>query len=355
MHAAKGLEYPVVILAGMNKPFHGADSGEVLCTEKFGFAPKSCDPERRLFEETVLRRASGVYQRREEIKEELNLFYVAMTRAKYRLYLFFESAEQALSPMQANCFADFIDFGAFGKEISPPLPLSKEPLARSALFVPLPEEKQALTRTILSAFRAPYPFAESCALPVKSSATELMHGEEGEREVFPRERLVGEAGALPEEGSAYHAFLQYVEFGKNVKEELSRMEKAGLLSKEQISLLKEEALEKILRLPALAALAGKRIFREQRFLLKLPAREILSVDADDEILLQGAIDLLCEDEEGFLILDYKYSSRGAEELRAAYGKQIAIYRKAVSKALRVEERTVRAKIVNIKRLFETEM
>ena len=89
MHASKGLEYPVVILASLDAPFHGAERDEVMWTERFRFAPKSYDAEKKLVYETVLRRASAVQQEREELKGELNLFYVAMTRARYRLHLVF--------------------------------------------------------------------------------------------------------------------------------------------------------------------------------------------------------------------------------------------------------------------------
>lgn len=350
MHAAKGLEYPVVILAGMNKPFHGPDVSDVIVTQEFGFAPRCIQADKRLVKDTVLRRASNVFLKREEIKEELNLFYVALTRAKYRLHLFFEKAENALSPLHANCFADFIDFSSFQDELRFCPPASKKPQKRSAL-VP---QRNPLCQEILSVFCVPYPHRESCLLPVKSSATQLLHAlrEESPR---PFRNFKGGQRASAEEGTAYHAFLQNVVFGREAGEELCRMQREGVLSREQIGLLNEEELEKILKIPAFAELEGKKTFREQKFLIRLPANEMFDSEEKDEILLQGAIDLFYADEAGYTILDYKYSSRGAEELKETYRTQIAIYRKAVSKALRIKEDTIRAKILNIKLMFETEL
>ena len=133
------------------------------------------------------------------------------------------------------------------------------------------------------------------------------------------------------------------------------MREEHLLSEEEFALLEEEKLEQILGLPAIRALCGKRIYREQKFLVSVPAKEILQTAAEDEIVLQGAIDLLCEDGDGWLIIDYKFSSHDAEELKATYARQIEIYRKAVSRVMHVDESAIRARIVNIKRLFEVEM
>lgn len=133
------------------------------------------------------------------------------------------------------------------------------------------------------------------------------------------------------------------------------MAEGGVLPPEQIALLNVSQLDKILSLPCLAALAGRQIWREQTFLVNLRANELLPVSAADEIVFQGAIDLLCEDEAGYLIIDYKYSALGDDALRAKYAVQIALYKKAVARVMRVDENTVRARIVNIARCREIEM
>ena len=82
---------------------------------------------------------------------------------------------------------------------------------------------------------------------------------------------------------------------------------------------------------------------------------MLPTDAADEIVFQGAIDLLCEDDQGYLIIDYKYSALSDAALKEKYGVQIALYKKAVARVMRVDERTIRARIVNIARCREIEM
>ena len=103
-------------------------------------------------------------------------------------------------------------------------------------------------------------------------------------------------------------------------------------------------------MPCLCSLKEKHILREQKFLVLLPAcdfEEIYKTDSNEEILFQGALDLLVFDGEGCHIIDYKYSSRNDADLKEHYAPQIKLYRKAVAKILKVKESAVRATLVNI--------
>ena len=134
------------------------------------------------------------------------------------------------------------------------------------------------------------------------------------------------------------------------------MREEGVLSEEQLALLDEDKLRAILDLPSLReAAASGRILREQTFLLVLTAREAGLAETDDEIVFQGAVDLLAETKEGWLLLDYKLSSHGKERLARDYAPQIALYKRAAAAALRLSPRSVRARILNIARCFEVEM
>lgn len=350
MHASKGLEYPVVILGNMDTSFHGADTDEVLYTDRFAFAPKSFDTERKVIYPNVLRRACALQQKREEVKGELNLLYVAMTRAKYRLHIVLKDQEEAaVLPQYATSFSQFFDLADCRHYAAEWDGTYAEPLPRQTFVYRADEE---LTKRVLSVYRRPYPFEESTALPVKSSATELLKAEKQEKVLPP---FVSASSSSVEEGIAYHAFLQYVRFGQDVTKELVRMAESGLLSKEQIAILKAERLEGILSLPSLKGLENKFTWREQTFLLRLTAREIGLGESDDTIVLQGAIDLLVSDESGYTVLDYKYSVRSDEEIKKTYAPQIAIYRRAVAKVMGVSPEKVRARILNILQLREIEV
>ncbi len=338
MHASKGLEYPVVILMDLDRPFHGADrKEEFFYADGLSFAPKGFDPETRSTAETLHRDLIAQKIVAEERRSELNLLYVAMTRAKERLYLLFSAPSGSVPLSEAKRFADFIP-ESFLKEKSGPLPAEELP-PRAEALAPAPEEERELS----AVYGMPYAFSKSVALPVKSSATKLLELVRGGAEETPSGH-----GHSAEEGIAYHAFLQHVRFGAGVGEELVRMRAEGLLSEEQLALLNEEKLRRILALPSLReAAAGGRVLREQTFLLSLTAREAGIAETDDLIVFQGAVDLLAETPKGWLLLDYKFSSRSDDALRSGYAPQIVLYKKAVAKAMRVSEDTVRARILNI--------
>lgn len=356
MHKSKGLEYPVVILASLDAPFHGAERDEVMWTENFlrgggGFllAPKSFDGERRLVYETLLRRASAAAQEREEVRQELNLLYVAMTRAQYRLHMVFGEGGGAFSPRYAKRFSDFVDLSDCAdyfaeEEETEEVSQGKDAIAGIA--------DEATVEKILSVYGEDYIHSNSVDLPVKSSATELMKAEGEKVKIF---RGSASESADPQTGLAYHAFLQHVDFSKTAGEELDRMAKEGVLTEEQISLLERDKLEKILSIPCLKSLAGKRLSREQTFLVSLPANQLPPYKGGDEIVFQGAIDLIAEDGDGILLIDYKFSSHDDGRIRSDYAVQIMLYKKAIAKVRRVDERTIRARIVNILACREIEM
>jgi len=91
MHASKGLEYPVVILDNLNAPFRGVGGDEVFVEETYGLAPRAFDLEQMTKSGTLLRRLYERKERRNSIADELNLYYVALTRAKYALHMVFVS------------------------------------------------------------------------------------------------------------------------------------------------------------------------------------------------------------------------------------------------------------------------
>ncbi|SDM44761.1 DNA helicase/exodeoxyribonuclease V, subunit A [Psychrobacillus sp. OK028] len=88
IHSSKGLEFPVVFLAGIGRPFNQMDFNEsYLFDQSFGLAVKAIDPEKRI-SYTSLPFLSMKEKKQMELKaEEMRVLYVAMTRAKEHLFL----------------------------------------------------------------------------------------------------------------------------------------------------------------------------------------------------------------------------------------------------------------------------
>ena len=88
IHKSKGLEFPIVILAGMGKKFNKQDAyGRLLIDPDFGVGADFLDLDMRLKSVTLKKQ---VLKRRLELEglgEELRVLYVAMTRAKEKLVM----------------------------------------------------------------------------------------------------------------------------------------------------------------------------------------------------------------------------------------------------------------------------
>lgn len=88
IHASKGLEFPVVFVAGLGKRFNFSDlNGAFLMHKQLGFGPRIVDPELRLSYPSLPQLAVRRRLRAEMLAEEMRVLYVAMTRPKEKLIL----------------------------------------------------------------------------------------------------------------------------------------------------------------------------------------------------------------------------------------------------------------------------
>lgn len=88
IHKSKGLEFPVVFVAGLGKPFNQQDvNGAFLMHKELGFGPRYVDPELRIAYPTLPYLAVRQRMRMEMLAEEMRVLYVAMTRPKEKMIL----------------------------------------------------------------------------------------------------------------------------------------------------------------------------------------------------------------------------------------------------------------------------
>ena len=88
IHQSKGLEFPVVVVADLAKPFNEQDlRGEIIFDEEFGICPRVKPPHTGRPYPSLPYWLARRRQRREQRGEELRLLYVAMTRARDTLIL----------------------------------------------------------------------------------------------------------------------------------------------------------------------------------------------------------------------------------------------------------------------------
>ncbi|MFM1653187.1 helicase-exonuclease AddAB subunit AddA [Brevibacillus sp. B_LB10_24] len=88
IHKSKGLEFPVVFVAGLGKQFNTMDEKKHFLLHKdLGFGPKVSDSELRLRYPCLAYQAVRQQLHREMLAEEMRVLYVALTRAREKLIL----------------------------------------------------------------------------------------------------------------------------------------------------------------------------------------------------------------------------------------------------------------------------
>ena len=88
IHQSKGLEFSVVVVAGLGVPFNFQDlKQDILLDERYGVCPKVAPPDGCRRYPSLAHWLARRRQKREALGEELRLLYVAMTRARDALIL----------------------------------------------------------------------------------------------------------------------------------------------------------------------------------------------------------------------------------------------------------------------------
>ena len=372
IHKSKGLEFPVVFLSDTAKRFNARDRMEtVLVHPQLGLGPKLVDLKRRVKYPTIARAAISNRIAREDMSEEMRLLYVALTRAKERLYVTAtmskpeETVEKLRAgvtvPMapqvlgKASSMATWMIYAALadgGKNlemhICPAAGSTGTEFEEQAL--PMADEEALINLEKNLSFN--YPHAAAVELPSKVTATELKGREQEDADGESLVKPVGLVFNMPqlgmeeksisavERGVATHLVLQYMDFNKNrredIKAEVQRLLKAGFITEREARAVNISAIERLFTSDiGRRMLKAENPLREFRFSLLLPASALQEGAGEDELLLQGVVDCCIEEDGGLVIIDYKTDAvRTEDEISARaehYRPQLTAYSAALSR------------------------
>ena len=374
IHKSKGLEFPVVFLCDTARRFNKQDSRDtVLVHPELGLGPKLTDTRRHVEYPTLARNAIKLRLEREMLSEEMRLLYVAMTRAKERLFITaamkdpeaaIAKAESSVTrPMapevlsQAGAMANWLlcaalaDGGAhLSMNIGNVTAQTQAAEEQAAAAAPGdPTAAAELERNLAFA----YPHAAAEKLPSKVTATELKGHEEPDAEAVSLAVKPHAPFRMPdfarkdkpltgtEKGIATHLVLQYMDFAKGgsreeIEGEVQRLCARGFLSRREAEAVDVAAVARLF-----ASDLGKRmrscpqVLREFKFSLLCDAAEIYGAAAGEQLLLQGVVDCCLDEPDGLVIIDYKTDRvRTAQEIQERgkrYRGQILSYARAMER------------------------
>ena len=344
IHKTKGLEYPVVIIIGAGKSLKKQERyGDISMDENLGIAVKRYEDGQE--EKTVKLLAIRYLDEQKRFQEEMMIFYVALTRAKNRLYLigefknpytikydsYFDYVYAALSPLEIEKFLneERLVKGAVSYNLITEVE-EFEIEAKSKLFG---KGDEKLEREIEEYLNYDYLFKNEENIAFKNSVTSLTKKYE-EKEVFLPSNMVEVNLDAVEIGNAYHLALKNIDF--NMINEESDIEKyfSSSLDKDKIDL---DLLYKNIQLLKPFTKEGN-IYKEQEFVMKdALCKLIKNVDIKDDILVQGVVDLFIINGNKATLIDYKYSStKNSQKLINRYKTQLDLYKNAIMSGLGVE-------------------
>ncbi len=370
IHGSKGLEFPIVILARTTKRFNEQSiNGDFIADRYYGVSINYRDTEAMKLKKTFFNTYLHYYKQKRMREEEMRLLYVAMTRAKNSLYITGEydqkEGEEILPPFHAsdvydaNCY--FKMFAQNDCEYRSESQLGKSFKESEVRQVLITDSDQYMTDRIAENLSFEYPHRKRAMLAVKRSVTKAAHFEEEDgnlekcplfdEEKIEREELTGEgkiiSSSSADVGNAYHRMLELCDFSLDPESAFNSAIDSPFMEEEYKALIKKEKAIEILSMPIFKSLPRFELYKEQPFTALMPASMVeKEYDGEEEVLVQGVIDLLAIKDGDAVIIDYKHSAIfSKEKLIKRYQKQLELYKFAVEKVLK--KRVIKTYLINV--------
>lgn len=394
IHKSKGLEFPVVIVAGLGKEFNLKDtSGKMVLHADLGVGLDFILPDEQTRETPVYKHVVAKAMRQDLYGEEMRVLYVAMTRAKEKLILVaaIKKAEEMLATWDdpseemtlsvredAKQFIEWIVRSTAKKRDRYPITVvtPKDIVVREVeeqmirlenrdrLLTWLQDAPSEICPDLEGQLEYQYPYQVAQPYKNKYSVSEIKHrrmAEAFDGEVTPRPAFLeqeresvipafiaktqtnGEnVGAL--RGTAMHRFLECFDFARDggadtLQTQMEEMLQSGYMSAENHALLSVEKLDAFLHSPLanrmMTAAKKEELYKEKPFVMSVAAQELFAdAQEQDSILIQGIIDAFFVEDDGIVLLDYKTDRVGdARELIGRYEAQLKLYARALERTM----------------------
>ncbi len=393
IHASKGLQFPVCIVADIGTAFNDNDARKsAIYSTDLGLGFKYFDEEEKTKLTTVSREVMLDSVRSTCREEELRLLYVAMTRTQDKLVFIgsssdiYKKADELKSYLLSSNY--LLDYGVFSRTSS-----YLEWIILSLLLHPDGSELRGnghsilvcptdsridvklldhsdisvvsgnahteigvadleLSKQIAENLKFKYPYEDILEIESKASVSKLANSAESMKFAFTErpEFMLGGGISASGKGTAMHKVMQFFDFSKHtdIDDELSRLYEWQFITETEYESINKSALQKFFKSSVFKRIyASIDVKREMRFLTELPVQKIApKLDEkfrNEKIIVQGAVDVCFAEEDGIVILDFKTDRvEDINILADTYGEQLSIYAKACQK---IYKKPVKEKII----------
>ncbi len=361
IHKSKGLEFPVVFLAGCGKEFLKRQKKPPLHKE-LGIGLDEVNASESFSVSTIAKTAVSAKNLTESISEEERKLYVALTRAKEKLIVtgvinsekldgyeekwdkILPSSDSKMAPDEVCAAHGFIDW------IAPVARRDDTWHYESVMYKPyFPEcdtEQTAAEDTAeeIEVEKFEYPYEILRNVPAKVSVTELKSGGfekfENNTELMQRPEFLDEEKlTAAKKGTALHIAMQKTVPKANMDIEYVKMSVAEMVETGELSEIEAASVDagKILKFYeselGRRLLKSSRVVRESPFETEIPLSIFEGYEnAEGNILLQGVADCWFEEDDGIVLVDYKTDFyKNPHEIEEKYRRQLEWYAYALEK------------------------
>ena len=350
VHKSKGLEFKVCFLAGCEKQFRGLkSSSEITFLRGEGLFFRLKDRVRFTSFDPLCDINAVDKERESAIGEELRKLYVALTRAKERLYITGSADigwQEKRYTRSAKSWMDMVLYAAVGREEKSFFSVRSIQNSEASWGYRTEKRKKSIAPTpeMLDIVNFEYPYRDSVNTVSKISVSELREGilEDDEynkqlsvplSRVALRPRFVSSPTVDASDiGTANHLFMQFADFNnvdkKGITAEADRLLDIRMISPDQRAMLDISALERFFDSDLYREMRNSpELYREKRFSVSE------TTDGGDRFLVQGVIDCFYLNPDGsYTVVDYKTDRVKTEsELVSRHQRQLGYYKRAVER------------------------
>jgi ATP-dependent helicase/nuclease subunit A len=350
IHKSKGLEFPVVFVAGMGKQFNRTDVNNSLQLHaKHGMALRFVDREgtQRVKRDTLARVTLAQRVKREQLAEEMRVLYVAMTRARRKLILTAclnkpeekrDASPRVPTAWQAIRASSPVKWLMMGSRRQMQTTIHEREGFLGGMIASETQEIPPFDPVVLEAIEArlnwTYAHAEAAQIRAKAAVSRIVKGEDA-MPVFAKPAFLGAEKSAVFAGTATHAAMQYLPLDTPLDEAaaaefLSGLTERGRITPEQTEAADAAAIAWFTQDTLFARMQkSARLERELPFSYPMEAQLLYGVAAEETVLLQGVLDACFLEDGAWVIVDYKTDrirpNESAEQAAQRHAPQLKLY------------------------------